>query len=96
MLTDNENPILSTCSYQLNQQIDYDACIATFVYNKPTATGNSGEASVTCSPNSGSSLEKGTISVDCVARDPSGNQAMCSFEVISPGMENGLINPLSD
>ena len=90
MFIDNENPILSTCPYQLNQQIDYDTCTATFVYNKPTATDNSGEASVTCSPLSGSSLEKGTILIDCEARDPSGNQAVCSFEVIVPGKEKRI------
>ena len=90
MFIDNENPILSTCPYQLNQQIDYDTCTATFVYNKPTATDNSGEASVTCSPLSGSSLEKGTILIDCEARDPSGNQAVCSVEVIVPSKEKRI------
>ena len=86
MFIDNENPIFSTCQYK-NQQIDYDTCTTTFVNNKPTATDNSGEVSVTCNPKSGSTLEKGTILIDCKARDPSGNQAVCSFEVISPGKE---------
>ena len=55
------------------------------MYSEPIATDNSGDASVACSPISGSSLEMGTTVIRCEARDPSGNQAACSFEVNVPG-----------
>ena len=82
LFLDNEMPKFRSCpSNQIRKEIDDDACIATFVYTKPTATDNSGAMTVTCSPVSGSSLEIGTTSINCVARDSSGNQASCSFGV---------------
>ena len=79
-MTENENPVLHTCpSNQLACPTDR------IVYSEPTATDNSGKANVTCSPMSGSTHEMGTTLVYCKARDSSGNQAVCSFEVNIPG-----------
>jgi len=47
-----------------------------------TATDNSGSATVTCSPASGSNFPKGTTTVNCSAIDASGNASTCSFAVM--------------
>jgi hypothetical protein len=50
-------------------------------YRTPTATDNSGEVSVTCSPASGSTFREGTTAVSCTATDPSGNTDTGTFNV---------------
>ena len=47
----------------------------------PTATDNSGAATVVCNPPSGAAFPFGVTTVNCTATDPSGNPASCSFTV---------------
>jgi hypothetical protein len=48
----------------------------------PSATDNSGTATVVCSPVSGSTFNIGTTVVTCTASDPSGNTSATTFEVV--------------
>jgi hypothetical protein len=50
-------------------------------YPTPTATDNSGEVSVMCSPASGSTFPEGITTVTCTATDPSGNTDTGTFDV---------------
>jgi uncharacterized repeat protein (TIGR01451 family) len=53
----------------------------TVSYTTPTATDNSGSASVICRPASGSVFPVGTTSVTCTATDAAGNSASATFSV---------------
>ena len=91
LFLDNENPAIHSCPSNQLQEVNENACTATLMYSKPTATDNSGEATVTCNPISGSSLKIGTTSIRCQARDLSHNQAVCSFQVSVPVPGKGMI-----
>jgi hypothetical protein len=56
-------------------------CSNTVSFTPPTATDNCTNVSVACTPPSGSTFAVGTNMVSCVATDPSGNSASCSFDV---------------
>ncbi len=65
-------------------------------YPVATATDNSagGQVQLTYSHASGSVFSFGETTVTVLARDPSGNQAMCTFVVIVQGMANGILRTL--
>ena len=50
-------------------------------YSAPIASDNSGSVVVNCVPAAGSNFPVGVTMVTCVASDPSGNEASCSFFV---------------
>ncbi|MBI3851275.1 MAG: HYR domain-containing protein [Verrucomicrobia bacterium] len=76
---DRTLPVI-TCPADIVTRTDPGQCAAVVNYSV-TATDNSGNANVTCSPPAGSAFPKGTTIVNCTATDPSGNSAICSFSV---------------
>jgi hypothetical protein len=50
-------------------------------YAAPSASDNCSQLTVTCNPPSGSVFPAGNTTVNCTARDASGNSASCSFTV---------------
>ncbi|HXJ57128.1 MAG TPA: SBBP repeat-containing protein [Verrucomicrobiae bacterium] len=50
-------------------------------YPAPSASDNCSDVTVTCNPPSGSLFPAGSTTVNCTARDASGNTASCSFTV---------------
>lgn len=51
-------------------------------YDLPPATDNSGVATVTCAPASGTQFPIGATKVTCTAVDPSGNSSQSEFDVV--------------
>ena len=71
-----------------------DTVSVTFVVS---ATDDSGEASVVCSPPSGSLFSLGTTTVHCTATDPSGNVSTCSFTVtVLPANTPPVLPPITN
>ena len=66
-------------------------------YPTPSATDNCSGVTVSCTPASGSIFPVGTSTVNCTARDASGNTASCSFSVTanaSPVAFTGFLAPI--
>ena len=77
---DTENPAI-TCPGNITvDETDASANSAAVSYNV-TAADNSGSATVTCDPPSGSTFTIGTHQVTCTATDLAGNSAECTFNV---------------
>ncbi|HJQ22880.1 MAG TPA: HYR domain-containing protein [Blastocatellia bacterium] len=77
---DTEPPTI-TCPAAVTQSTDAGQCSAVVNYPAPTASDNCSGVTVSCSPASGSTFNKGTTPVNCTATDTSGNTASCSFAV---------------
>ena len=80
LISDTEDPVFSYCPG--NQTLDTFANLSTAVavWADPQANDNSGiTPTVTCILESGNQFEIGQTEVICEARDPSGNQAICTF-----------------
>ena len=79
LISDTEDPVIYCPA---NQTVDSASSLSTAVavWIDPQANDNSGiTPTVTCNSDSGSQFQIGQTEVVCVARDPSGNQAICSF-----------------
>ena len=77
---DNEEPIFTSCPANQTKETASGLSTALVVWTEPQATDNSGEqTNITCNAKSGSQFEIGETEVVCNARDPSGNEAVCSF-----------------
>jgi hypothetical protein len=77
---DTEPPLIS-CASNIVTAVDPGACYRSVVNYSVTATDNSPGVTINCFPPSGSRFEAGTTTVNCVARDTSGNSNRCSFTV---------------
>jgi lysophospholipase L1-like esterase len=58
-----------------------------YTFAPPVTTGGASPVSVTCSPASGTTFGVGTTLVSCMAADPAGHQATCSFNVSVVGVQ---------
>ena len=80
-IIDVEDPQI-TCDEDFAIQTDGGLPTAMVVWEKPTATDNSGQVSaVICNPPPGTKFPIGQRTVDCKTEDRSGNSAACSFHV---------------
>ena len=61
---------------------------AIVTWTPPTATDNSGTQTLTTNYNSGAEFNIGTTTVNYESTDPSGNTAVCSFDVTVTGKCN--------
>jgi HYR domain len=77
--TDTTPPTFSPTPTDISQETSNPA--GTTVTYSVTATDNSGAASVTCNPVSGSMFPVGSTTVNCTAEDAAHNQASASFKV---------------
>ena len=79
VVVDDEDPVISGAG---NQTYALEAAGSGAVtYVPPSATDNSGNVILTCTPPSGSVMSAGVRTITCTASDPSGNTAMASFAV---------------
>jgi len=88
---DTESPQI-TCPGDITQGNDPGQCNAVVTWPAPTATDNTGVASVSCIPASGSTFPVGVTTVTCTAADLAGNTAQCSFNVTVIDTENPVIS----
>ena len=80
VLPDDEPPVL-TCPDQVVAAATPGQGSAVVTFDV-TATDNcSGPVAITCVPPSGSTFPCGTTAVECTARDATGNESSCKFEV---------------
>ncbi|XP_072016914.1 uncharacterized protein [Amphiura filiformis] len=91
-------PEIAPCPVDQELETYRNKSFAIVIYQTPNATDNFGEVSVVCDPESESNFAIGNTTVTCVARDGSGNSAMCKFKVSVKdnclhqlGMEDGRI-----
>ena len=90
--SDTEPPSISNCPDQVDVQLTQGATSAPASWTIPTATDNSGVAPLSSSNyNPGDIFPVGTTLVQYTFSDPSGNSAICSFEVIV--RQSGIILP---
>jgi hypothetical protein len=82
VVADVNDPIVLTCPADFTVFADPGRCDTHVFYPAPTVTGGNGDVTVTCDPPSGSLMRVGAYPViKCVATDPSGQTATCSFQV---------------
>lgn len=80
-VVDNTPPSIN-CPANITKSTDPNLCSAVVTYTTSTPADDCpGEATVTCSPASGSIFAKGVTTVTCTAIDASGNTSNCSFTV---------------
>ena len=79
---DKVPPVLGLCPADQETQTYPGKPTKMVEYQTPSATENSNETpSVECSPSSGFDFPIGETKVTCVARDSSGNNQTCDFQV---------------
>ena len=77
---DTEDPIIFSCPTNQTKNTVPSQSTAIAVWTDLQANDNSGiTPNVTCNLKSGSQFRIGQTEVVCEARDPSGNQAICTF-----------------
>ena len=93
-VNDTQAPVIGSCPANITKNTDPGQCSAVATYTTPSATDNCGAASVSCSPASGSTFQKGTTTVTCTASDTSPNSAdsTCQFTVTVNDNENPTIS----
>lgn len=79
-VTDTQAPII-TCPANLTTATAEFASNSVVIFAEPVVTDNCPNATVVCTPASGSVFPLGTTTVNCVATDAHGNQSSCSFTV---------------
>jgi len=80
-----------------DRTVEFGTEAGTMLSFRPAATDLcSPFVSVTCVPPSGSVFHIGTTTVQCTARDPSGNSAVCGFQVTVLGAQGVNSNVLSE
>jgi|GEM_PF-1342087 len=77
VVTDNEDPIITGATDQTITLAAWHS--GPVIYAAPTATDNSGTATIDCTPVSGSTLTAGTTNITCTATDPANNTATAAF-----------------
>ncbi|UJH91193.1 HYR domain-containing protein [Antarcticibacterium sp. 1MA-6-2] len=94
---DTEDPVL-TCPSNITRNVDPGTCGAVVTYTTPTATDNSGNASVTLKEGivSGGTFPVGTTTVTYEAVDAAGNRDECSFTVTVKDNEKPTITCSAD
>ncbi|RPA69155.1 HYR domain-containing protein [Cyclobacteriaceae bacterium YHN15] len=78
---DTEAPVFSDCPADITVFNEEGQCGAFVSWSAPTATDNSGFASLFSDFQSGSLFPPGTTTVTYTATDASGNSSICSFDV---------------
>ncbi|XP_072048508.1 hyalin-like [Amphiura filiformis] len=91
LVKDAEAPEIAPCPADQEIETNQGKATAMFVYDNPTATDNSGAVSVECHPISQSEFIMGKTTVTCVARDNSGNNKTCDFQVLVKDIEAPVI-----
>lgn len=80
IVLDNVPPII-TCPSNITQNNDPGQCGAVVNYSVSVSNNCPGTVNTICSPAPGSYFPIGTTAVTCLAIDPSGNNALCTFSV---------------
>jgi hypothetical protein len=83
-------PPTISCPDDITTDTDLPCGTTKVVTFAPTESDNCSGLTVSCSPASGSAFPEGTNTVNCTARDASGNTTGCSFNVI---VRNHLLTP---
>jgi len=78
-ITDDTPPTIA-CASNITVGTSAGQCSTTVSYSV-SASDSCSSASVSCSPQSGSSFAVGTTTVSCIATDSAGNTSQCSFTV---------------
>jgi CSLREA domain-containing protein len=90
-VNDTQNPSIA-CPGNISLSTDAAQCNAVVTYKTPVASDNcSGVGSVTCTPVSGTTFQKGTTTVNCTVKDASNNNGACSFTVTINDTQNPAI-----
>jgi|GEM_PF-3027024 len=87
---DTENPTFSTCPNDITVENDLGNCDALVSWTPPVGADNC-STSVTSSHTPGDEFQLGTTTVIYTATDPSGNSAVCSFNVTVEDAEMPII-----
>lgn len=82
---DNEEPDIGSCPSNIIKDNDPGLSTAMVTWTDPEAQDNSGQVTVSCSPNSGSNFDIGNTEVECEAVDESGNKNDCVFTITVQG-----------
>ncbi|WP_040401415.1 HYR domain-containing protein, partial [Cecembia lonarensis] len=88
---DTEAPVISDCPENITVFNDEGSCGAIVSWTEPTATDNSGFASLFTDKLPGSFFHVGTTTVTYTATDASGNTSICSFDVTVINTEKPVI-----
>jgi hypothetical protein len=88
---DTEAPVFSDCPEDITVFNDEGQCGAFVSWTAPTATDNSGFASLFSDFQSGSLFPPGTTTVTYTATDATGNTSICSFDVTVINTEKPVI-----
>ena len=86
---DSERPLI-TCPGKIILNTPPGECDVVANYNA-SVVDNCPGSTISCSPPSGARFGKGTTTVNCTARDTSGNTAICSFQVEVRDVESPTI-----
>jgi len=101
-VTDNQVPVFTSTQADINVEIDFNLTSAVVTYPTPTASDNSGTATVTRTQGlaSGSAFPVGTTLVEFTATDPTGLTSTLQFNVtvalIPPGTVTFVVNSPDD
>lgn len=83
-IIDTEAPVFTSCPGNITANESAPGSGAVVTYNA-TATDNSGQVTVACDHDSGSTFGAGTTHVTCTASDAAGHSANCQFDVTVNG-----------
>ena len=78
-VTDAEAPVITGVSQSFSLPVG--AISGPISYVSPTATDNSGSATITCTPASGATFAAGITTITCTATDPSNNTARATYTI---------------
>ena len=81
LFVDSESPVITMCPSSQTTATDEGLPTGTVTWEDPTATDNSGSATVTTNYDSPYAFPIGTTEVEYIAMDSSGNEAECAFNV---------------
>ncbi len=90
-LSDSEDPVISSCPGDINENADSGTCDAVVNWTEPTATDNVGVTGFTNSHNSGDTFSLGTTNVIYSADDAAGNNSTCTFDITVSDNQNPAI-----
>ncbi|TLY30245.1 MAG: HYR domain-containing protein, partial [Ignavibacteria bacterium] len=79
-VADTEHPVIH-CPAPITQATDPGKCSAVVALDTNIATDNCPGVRLLCNPPSGSTFQKGTTAVNCIATDAGGLSSACSFTV---------------
>ena len=84
-IEDTESPTFTYCPNDISATTAADTSSTSVTWTEPTAVDNSGSVFYTKTHAAGDKFAVGTTTIVYYARDPSGNQASCSFDIIVTG-----------